>query len=238
MKGFNFRSIYFLSLLYALTSCSNGKNDQSIRATNNTSAVKVSGIKNQGDISAAANSKKRNINGFSLSSSAFMNNGSIPQIHANYGIGTDNQPIPLSWANAPAGTNSFIIQMIDLDFGKIRKLHWVIGNIPATAVGLPTETATTTDNTPITPADTTSSEATVPTEPTPSAGSKVHEVLSYIGPFPPDGTLHHYELTIYAMSEDLSFRLDSNNSNKNKTILESESLGFTSIIGTYKNTKN
>jgi Raf kinase inhibitor-like YbhB/YbcL family protein len=231
MKGFNFRSIYLLSLLYASTSCSNGKNDKSIRATNNTSAVKASGIKNQGDNSTAAISKKRNINGFSLSSSAFNNNDSIPQIHTNYGSGPDNQPIPLSWANAPDGTNCFIIQMVDLDFGKIRKLHWVIGNIPATAVGLPTETPATSTDTP--PTDT-----TAPTEPTSSAGKKVNEVLSYIGPSPPDGTLHHYEITIYAMSEDLSFRLDPNNSNKNKTILESNSLGFTSIIGTYKNTKN
>jgi Raf kinase inhibitor-like YbhB/YbcL family protein len=46
----------------------------------------------------------------------------------------------LSWINVPAGTQSFVINMEDLDFAPNRgtktQVHWVVWNIPGDATGL------------------------------------------------------------------------------------------------------
>jgi Raf kinase inhibitor-like YbhB/YbcL family protein len=46
----------------------------------------------------------------------------------------------LSWVNAPEGTRSFVVNMVDLDFAPNRgtrtQVHWVVWNIPGTATGL------------------------------------------------------------------------------------------------------
>lgn len=213
-------AVGFLTM-FALISCSNNKNDsdKTIRSTTNTSAVKAAGVKSQSSDATLAIAKKRNVGGFTLRSSAFDHNGKIPDAHANSGNGADNQPIPLTWSNPPEGTQSFVIQMVDLDVGITRKVHWILSNIPASVLAFPIEVTDEPVETPI-----------------PSA-PQLNRVFEYVGPFPADGTVHHYEITIYAMSEDLSFRLDSSNSNKNKSVLEGSSLGFASIIGTYQNKK-
>ncbi|HUL72753.1 MAG TPA: YbhB/YbcL family Raf kinase inhibitor-like protein [Vicinamibacterales bacterium] len=47
----------------------------------------------------------------------------------------------MSWANAPAGTQSFVLHMHDLDVVRNKttddQAHWVVWNIPPTATGLP-----------------------------------------------------------------------------------------------------
>jgi Raf kinase inhibitor-like YbhB/YbcL family protein len=47
----------------------------------------------------------------------------------------------MSWANAPAGTQSFMLNMHDMDVARNKttddQAHWVVWNIPATATGLP-----------------------------------------------------------------------------------------------------
>ena len=47
----------------------------------------------------------------------------------------------ITWANVPAGTQSFFLHMHDLDLARNRTTddqpHWVVWNIPATATGLP-----------------------------------------------------------------------------------------------------
>jgi len=47
----------------------------------------------------------------------------------------------ISWANAPAGTQSFVLNMHDMDVVRNKttddQAHWVVWNIPATAAGLP-----------------------------------------------------------------------------------------------------
>jgi hypothetical protein len=47
----------------------------------------------------------------------------------------------MTWANAPAGTQSFVLHMHDLDLARNRttddQVHWVVWNIPATATGFP-----------------------------------------------------------------------------------------------------
>lgn len=46
----------------------------------------------------------------------------------------------LSWVNVPEGTQSFVVNMVDLDFAPNRgtktQVHWVVWNIPGDASGL------------------------------------------------------------------------------------------------------
>jgi Raf kinase inhibitor-like YbhB/YbcL family protein len=47
----------------------------------------------------------------------------------------------ISWSNTPAGTQSFVLHMHDIDVARNRttddQVHWLVWNIPATATGLP-----------------------------------------------------------------------------------------------------
>src|SRR6188508_3799433 len=47
----------------------------------------------------------------------------------------------ITWSNAPAGTQSFVLHMHDMELARNRttddQVHWVVWNIPATATGLP-----------------------------------------------------------------------------------------------------
>jgi Raf kinase inhibitor-like YbhB/YbcL family protein len=47
----------------------------------------------------------------------------------------------ISWANSPAGTQSFVLNMHDMDVARNKttddQAHWVVWNIPATATGMP-----------------------------------------------------------------------------------------------------
>jgi Raf kinase inhibitor-like YbhB/YbcL family protein len=47
----------------------------------------------------------------------------------------------IAWTNAPAGTQSFVLHMHDMDVARNRttddQVHWLVWNIPASASGLP-----------------------------------------------------------------------------------------------------
>src|ERR1051326_2526059 len=47
----------------------------------------------------------------------------------------------IQWANTPAGTQSFVLHMHDIDVTRNKttddQVHWVVWNIPASATGLP-----------------------------------------------------------------------------------------------------
>ena len=58
------------------------------------------------------------------------------------GVATGEGTSPaMTWANAPAGTKSFVINMHDMDLARNKttddQAHWVVWNIPATATGMP-----------------------------------------------------------------------------------------------------
>jgi len=127
--------------------------------------------------------------------------------------GGGNQSPPLQWKSAPAGTGSFAIQMVDLDFQTPPFIHWVISNIPATSTQLP---------------------AAIPAGnnlATPTEALGANQTSNYRGPNPPN--LHRYEWTIYAIRQGMTVTL-GNNSATNKTELESKSLGKATLIGTYQ----
>ena len=74
----------------------------------------------------------------------FSDGGQIPvkfsQAAAGVAPGEGTSPA-MTWANVPAGTQSFFLHMHDLDLARNKttddQAHWVLWNIPATATGLP-----------------------------------------------------------------------------------------------------
>ncbi len=72
-----------------------------------------------------------------LTTPAWPDGGVIPPKYTQAG---DQVSPELKWANAPAGTQSFVLNMLDPDVsiqrGTETQPHWIVWNIPATATGL------------------------------------------------------------------------------------------------------
>ena len=74
----------------------------------------------------------------------FSDGGQIPVriTQAAAGVATGEGLSPaITWANVPAGTQSFVLNMHDMEVARNRtsddQAHWVVWNIPPTATGLP-----------------------------------------------------------------------------------------------------
>lgn len=98
----------------------------------------------------------------------------------------------ISWANPPAGTRSFVLNMRDLDVARNKttedQAHWVVWNIPASTTGLPEG---------------------VPRGSNRPDGSYQISVTGpvYRGPgAPASGPPHHYMFEIYALDNTLDVR--------------------------------
>ncbi len=102
-----------------------------------------------------------------LHSSSFGDGQEIPQ---KYGGKGRNVSPELSWEDAPEGTESFALAMVDTDPVARGYVHWLVADIPPQTTELP--------------------EGSVPAE--------ASQVSPYVGPTPPAGT-HVYELTVYAL---------------------------------------
>jgi Raf kinase inhibitor-like YbhB/YbcL family protein len=79
-----------------------------------------------------------------LTVAGFQDGGQIPvkfsQAAEGAAPGEGTSPA-ISWTNTPAGTQSFVLNMHDLDVARNKtsddQAHWVVWNIPASATGLP-----------------------------------------------------------------------------------------------------
>ena len=79
-----------------------------------------------------------------MTMAGFADGGQIPvrfsQAAEGAAPGEGTSPA-ISWANAPAATQSFVLHMHDMDVVRNKttddQAHWVVWNIPATATGLP-----------------------------------------------------------------------------------------------------
>jgi len=119
---------------------------------------------------------------FSLTSPAFQDGAAIPRAHAHSRgtCGGENVSLPLRWANAPHGTRSFVLTIVDPD-AHVQGgwVHWVAydiaGETRALAAGeQPRHEGVTSFGTP-----------------------------GYGGPCPPVGDpAHHYHITLYALDVD------------------------------------
>jgi Raf kinase inhibitor-like YbhB/YbcL family protein len=146
---------------------------------------------------------------FEFKSDDFVSNGKIPTFFSCNG-----PPPQLNWKNAPEGTVSFAITMIDLDFQNGFN-HWIVFNIPVTTTEMPQ-------------GSTGKNKPRRSTEGTNDLGAR-----GYFGPCPPGGETHRYYFTLFALDSDLTFgstiRMDAFLDG-----IESKTLARTLLIGNYE----
>lgn len=162
---------------------------------------------------------------FTLTSSAFKNNGSIPVKYANTGIkGGKNISIPLSWSNAPKGTKSFAIIVYDLNKVAENWVHWAVINIPSN-VSKVSESASC------------SSSKTIKNASMPKNSIELNNTFGfkgYGGPEPPSGTgVHKYRIVIYALNTSkVSLNQNVTYASFAKA-MKGKTLSSAELIGTY-----
>ncbi len=127
-----------------------------------------------------------------LSSPAFTDLQLLP---AKYGCaGGSNISFPLTWANAPAATQSFAVVVSDIDLrqarGHVAPSHWVLWNIPATVTSLP-------EGVPAVPELPDGSRQTI------TAGRNGAPGTGYRAMCPPGTQIHHYAIELYALDTKL-----------------------------------
>src|SRR5437016_12635683 len=123
-----------------------------------------------------------------LTVSGFPDGGQIPvkfsQAAEGAAPGEGTSPA-ISWSNVPAGTQSFVLNMRDMDVARNKttddQAHWVVWNIPATATGLPADVPKGSQR----PDGSFQISATGPMYRGPGAGA--------------NGPRHHYMFEIYAL---------------------------------------
>jgi Raf kinase inhibitor-like YbhB/YbcL family protein len=114
--------------------------------------------------------------GFAVTSSD-LKNGRWPASDAC--DGADNPP-DLHWTAGPAGTASYALQVFDPDAPNGGFTHWMLANEPP--------------------------DLRQPTPGTGVSGRNDFGVEGYNGPCPPQGSTHHYVVTIYAVAIMLPLR--------------------------------
>ena len=133
-------------------------------------------------------------------------------------LGGKNISIPLAWENAPKGTKSFAVTIVDLHPIANNWVHWIVVDIPPSVTAL-AEGASMSKNKP----------------------PKSHELmnsfgeLGYGGPQPPKGSgAHKYEVTVYALSID-SVGLDVHSPlEKFRKVLVGKVLGLAKMVGVFE----
>ena len=146
-------------------------------------------------LTAAAVAQNAGAPAFTLTIPGFPDGGQIPvkYTQAAPGVAAGEGMSPeIRWANAPAGTQSFVLHMHDLDVTRNKtsddQVHWVVWNIPASAAGLP--------------------------EGAPK-GSQMADgsyQISATGPMyrgpgaPANGPFHHYTMELYALDTKLDLK--------------------------------
>jgi len=148
------------------------------------STVYISCSQQQGaiEVPRAANSA------FSLTSTAFTDNGVIPKECTCAGR---NISPPLQWTDPPAGTKSYALVMEDPDAKPVvgyTWIHWVAYNIPPTSGVLKRGIPKT-------------AKVILQGGSAMTQGITSFKSPGYGGPCPPEGTgTHHYHFTLYALN--------------------------------------
>ncbi len=95
---------------------------------------------------------------------------------------------PLTWRNVPAGTRQIAVICQDHGAGNPPPwVHWIIYNIPATALGLP-------EGIPFDGSDPLPAEIAGAAQ-----GNNGWGLAMYRGPAPPAETVHEYDFTVFAL---------------------------------------
>jgi Raf kinase inhibitor-like YbhB/YbcL family protein len=127
-----------------------------------------------------------------LSIAGFTDGGLVPvrfsQAAEGAAPGEGTSPA-ITWTNVPAGTQSFVLNMHDMDVARNKttddQAHWVVWNIPATATGLP--------------------EGVPKGSQRPDGSYQISATgPMYRGPgAPANGPMHHYMFELYALDTKL-----------------------------------
>lgn len=144
---------------------------------------------------------------FSLSSQAFSNGGTIPELYTCKG---KNISPPLAWTGAPDKTQSFALIVSDPDAPSGVFYHWIAYNIPGKTNELSIE------NLP--------QEALL--------GKNSSNKADYFGPCPPSGKPHHYVFTLYALDSNLNLPADEDISGLEKA-MKGHVLSSTTLTGLF-----
>jgi Raf kinase inhibitor-like YbhB/YbcL family protein len=125
---------------------------------------------------------------FSLESATLTNGGHVPvaQVLDNNGCAGGNRSPQLSWRNAPAGTRSFAITMLDPDAPGHGWWHWAVADIPARVTNVP---------------ENASASGALKALGAVEARNDFN-TDGYGGPCPPPGKPHRYVITVYALRTD------------------------------------
>ncbi len=117
--------------------------------------------------------------GFSIGSPAFANNAKIP---LEFTCSGDNQSPPLTWRDAPAKTQSYVLIVRDPDAPGGEFIHWVVFDIPGGTHEL---------------------RPGIGRGGPPSQGTNSFGRIGYDGPCPPPGPVHHYKFDLMALDSTL-----------------------------------
>ena len=151
-----------------------------------------------------------------ITSAAFKDGGKIGIQYVMPGAGGKNVSIPLAWQNAPEGTKSFALSIVDPHPVARNWVHWLAINIPAQTAAL-AEGA---------------SKKSMPAGTVELRNS--FGDAGYGGPQPPPGTGDHpYVVTLYALSVDkLDLPVNTTLAAFNKA-LEGKILASATVTGMY-----
>jgi hypothetical protein len=165
---------------------------------------------------AAGNTNHKENEEMELTSTAFTNEGRIPKKYTCEG---DDLSPPLRWSGAPEGTKSFALIVDDPDAPdpaapKMVYVHWVLGNIPASASGL----------------DENASRSRLPDGTI--TGVNDWKKAEWGGPCPPIGR-HRYFFKLYALDTMLS-GLSSPSKKDLEAAMQGHILAQAQLMGTYQ----
>ncbi len=139
-----------------------------------------------------------------ITSPSFLDGEAFP---TDFGADNGNVSPDLIFGNVPDNTESIALMMIDLDFNA--SVHWAVWNIPGSKTEL-VKNQTWGSNTVV--AITTYGEG-------------------YVGPFPPVGDTHRYEISAYFLDADID--LTSANYSQIDKAIAGKAIANAKIIGTY-----
>ena len=150
-------------------------------------------------------------------SSAFKDGEKIPLQYVMVAAGGKNLSVPLSWKDAPPGTKSFALSMVDPHPVAQNWVHWLVVNIPAGSTSLPEGASR---------------------KKMPAGGIELRNSFGeagYGGPQPPKGSGEHpYVFTLYALSVE-KVELAANTSLAAfKKAVEGKALQSATITGKYE----
>ena len=149
-------------------------------------------------------------NKLTLTSSAFGNNGAIPQEYTC--DGGDKSP-QLSWSKVPAGTKSISILVEDPDAPNGTFTHWMVTGLPPTTTSLAAGTA-------------------LPEGAMAMKNGKGDK--KYMGPCPPSGT-HHYHFKVYALDIPA---IQADSKSQLLATMDGHVLAEGELVGTYEKRGN